>query len=510
MKRALVASAILMVAGAGLARGQVRQRTLAEDLQLFSQVLNQIRVNHPDSVEAHTLLIAAINGMVNAADPHSFVIPAVRFDGARYDAWLNGKLQPVAVDFSWMDGAAIVSSVTPGSKASRLDIMPGDELIEIDGKPLVADSPTELEITLAGNAGSSVPVVFERRRADGTIVQLPRTLPRERVGEQSAIPASLMLDATTGYIKINTFMGGKVSDDLHSAVESLGKRGMQRLVLDLRDNGGGRIDMAAGVAGEFLPKNALVFTTWGPKKETIDTVRVQRSFWESQKRYPLVVLVNAGTASASEIVAGALQDHDRATIVGQTSFGKALIMSGLPLSDGSMIELVVGHVSTPCGRVVQRTYKGFSHRYYLRTAGVAADTIGRPTCKTDAGRTVYGGGGIVPDVILPKRTTPEWASMLGESDAYVIWANGWAAAHAAQLTSADDFAKTALPADALADFRKFAEGKGVAIPADADARLNGILMRAVAFTKWGEDGAYRVRVVSDPEIKAALSAFKPQ
>ena len=137
---------------------------------------------------------------------------------------------------------------------------------------------------------------------------------------------------------------------------------MQRLILDLRDNGGGNVAEAAHVAGEFLPRGSIIYTSEGRKPEIADTGRVDRSRWSTERRYPMLVLVNAGTASASELVAGALQDHDRALIIGRPTFGKSLLMRGFPMADGSILELVIGHVRTPCGRVVQRQYRAITRR----------------------------------------------------------------------------------------------------------------------------------------------------
>ncbi|MDQ3998107.1 MAG: S41 family peptidase, partial [Gemmatimonadota bacterium] len=292
----------------------VRKRSTYEDLQMFSQVLNQIRVNHPDSVDTHELLMAAVRGMVQAADPHSFVIPAIRLEPGKEAALRDGKLHPVPIQFAFVDGAPVVVSVDAGSRAAALDILPGDELLAADGKPIVAESAEELSITLAGPRRSPVSLQLERRRADGSLVRLDRRVERERPADRSGVPAAFMLDKVTGYVRITTFQGEKVADEAHDALGALEKRGMQRLILDLRGNDGGRVDQAADVAGEFLPKGTVLYSSAGRKTEVGDTVRVKRSFWRSERRYPIVLLVNEGSASASELVAGALQDHDRALV----------------------------------------------------------------------------------------------------------------------------------------------------------------------------------------------------
>ncbi|HEU4564884.1 MAG TPA: S41 family peptidase [Gemmatimonadaceae bacterium] len=519
--RAVAASLLLCVlpAATAVAPGQqggvIKPRTMYEDLQMFSGVLNQIRQNHPDSVDSHELIMAAIDGMLRAADPHSYVVESVRFSPEREKLMREGKLYPVPIAWLFVEGAPVVASVAPGTAAARADILPGDELLAIDGKPVPSRSEMELDLLLAGAKGSEVTLAFERRRADGSLVRLERAVKRQKVEEESAVPAAFMLDAETGYARIITFATSRAADDLHDALGALEKRGMKRLVLDLRDNGGGSVSEAAQVAGEFLPKGAIVYTAAGRKADVADTGRVGRSFWRSERRYPIVVMVNSGTASASELVAGALQDHDRALIVGRTSFGKSLLMFGMPLADGSLVYMVVGHVKTPCGRVVQRQYRGLTPHEYRRRAGAAVDTAGRPKCRTAGGRTVYGGGGIVPDVVLPERApTPVWLSRVREADLPLKWIAGHVSASGAAYPSLDALAEAARrgPAaapGAVADFRRYAEQQGIAIPADADAdrRLDRLIVLSVARAKWNDEGAYRIAAVIDSEVAAAVEAF---
>ena len=488
----------------------IRSRTAAEDLQMFSQVLNQIRVNHPDSVDTHQLLMAAVEGMVRAADPHSYVIPALRLDPAREAAWEDGKLIPIPITFRYVGGDPVVVSVTPGSRASELDILAGDELIAIDHKPVAATSANELEISLAGAKGAPIVLTFERRRLDGSIAHLDRVVQRERVEDESAVPSAFMLDERTGYVRITNFLNDRVADDLHDALGKLEGLGMKRLVLDVRDNPGGRVDEAAKIAGEFLPKGAIVYTSTGEKREMIDTSRVSRSFWRSERRYPIVLMTNAGTASAAELLAGALQDHDRALVLGRPTFGKALIMRGFPLADGSIIELVVGHLRTPCGRVVQRQYRSITTREYYRLARADRDTAGRPACRTDSGRVVYGGGGIYPDVVLEEAEIPLWLARVGEENVVLKWIGGFVSANPAAFASLDALAQQkSVGASAIADFRKFASTQGVTIPqtADADALLDRVLTSSAARSKFGDAGFYRLTAVVDPQVQEARKAF---
>ncbi|PYO94272.1 MAG: hypothetical protein DMD60_14680 [Gemmatimonadetes bacterium] len=244
---------------AGVAQAQegpaspIRKRTAYEDLQMFSQVLNQIRVNHPDSIDTHDLFMAAVRGMVHAADPHSYVLPATRLVPEKEAAMRAGKLYPVPIAFAFYGGSPVVVSVAPGSEAAKLDILPGDELVAVDSQPVQAESAEELDISLAGPKGSTTKLSLQRRRLDGSVVTVDRSAMRERAEETTAVPSAFMLHAQVGYIRLTTFANDKAADDLHAALGRLEGRGMTRLVLDLRDNGGGSVAEAARVAGEFLP-----------------------------------------------------------------------------------------------------------------------------------------------------------------------------------------------------------------------------------------------------------------
>jgi carboxyl-terminal processing protease len=497
--------------GAQATGAPTRPRTTYEDLQMFTGVLNQIRVNHPDSVDSHEMIMAAIRGMLSAADPHSYVITYEPVATEKAKQLRDGKLYPVGISFRFYGGSPIVVGVAPGSSAMRANVLPGDELVAIDGAPVAATSADELDVVLAGKRGSTVRLTVERQRSDGSLVRVDRDVAREKIGEESAVPSAFMVDAKTGYLRVTTFANVKVAEDLHAALGRLEKDGMERLVLDLRDNGGGSVREAAQVAGEFLPKGAVVYAAEGRKKDVIDTGRVERSFWRSEKRYPIVLLVNSNTASASELVAGALQDHDRALIVGVPTFGKSLLRQLFPLPDGSLLWMVTGHVKTPCGRVVQRQYRNLTTREYYRRARADRDTLSRPSCKTDGGRVVYGGGGIYPDVRLVDRgAVPLWFAKIEEDMLPMKWVGGYVGANAAAFPSLDALAAApVLPPAALDDFRRFATQQGVTIPTgpEIDRGLSATLLAVIANAKWGDGGYYRIAALLDPDVRTAIGAF---
>jgi carboxyl-terminal processing protease len=456
----------LLPLAAAAQEGVVRPRSTAEDLQMFSQVLNQIRVNHPDSIDTHRLFMAAVEGMVRAADPHSYVITAARLSPQKEKDFREGRLFPVPIEWDFARGTPVVRSVAPGSAAARQDILPGDVLVSADGQPVRAESPFELEVVLSGARNSTVALRLERERVDGSVAELERVVRRERAEEGTAVPAVLMLDDSTGYVRVTTFSNIRAAEDLHAALASWRARGCAASSWTCATTAAGWWTRRRRWRASSCPRAPSSTRPPGRKADVSRTVQVQRSFWRRERQYPVVLMVNEGTASASELVAGALQDHDRALVVGRPTFGKSLLMRGFPMTDGSAIMMVIGHIKTPCGRVVQRQYRDLRVNDYYRMARTARDTAGRPSCRTAAGRVVYGGGGIFPDVVTPEaEPDPLWLARLREEGLPTRWIGGYLSANAASFPSADALAASPrLPDAALADFRAFAARAGHTLP----------------------------------------------
>ena|GEM_PF-461108 len=487
-----------------------RARTAYQDLQMFSQVLNQIRVNHPDSIDTHRLIMGAIEGMVRTADPHSYVLPYYRLPADLQEARDNEDLYPIPIEFAYQSGAPFVVSVHPGSKASELDILPGDELLAADGEKLAAESAPELTMVLSGRKNSTVALSLKRRRWDGSTVMLEREVRREKIEESSSVGASLMLDGQTGYLRLLHFGNEDLLGELREHISSLESAGMQGLVLDLRDNGGGLIEVAGRVAGEFLPRGEIVYTSEGRKSDVADTVRARSSSRSVGTEVPVVVLVNRGTASAAELVAGALQDHDRALIVGEPTFGKSAILRSFPMTDGSVIVLVIGHLKTPCGRVVQRRYQDVRASDYFREAGTVVDTAGRPYCKTRSGRVVYGGGGIYPDHLFESSDSelPNWLSELSERQLAVQWLGGYLSDTTFTFSSPEAMAETPLPDNVVDNFFGFASESGVSVPPEERDVVAELLLLRVAWALWGAQGYYTIAAKHDPRVEAAAAQLE--
>ena len=488
-----------------------RPRTLAEDLQLFSQVLNHLRVNHPDTLDLHRIVMAAVRGMIQAADPFSGFVSYERLDPEKAEEFREGRYIALPIQFTFVQGRPLVGQVAPGTRAARENILPGDELVSIDGQPVTAGNDIELQIILSGPEGSNVTLGFDRWALDGSRTSFERTVRRERPDEGTAVPGAVMLDGNVGYVRILSFSDFNVADELRSAVGGLEDQGMEALVLDLRDNGGGLVSESSEIAGEFLPEGAIVYTSFGRKEFATDTGRVERSFWQSQREYPLVVMVNENTASASELVSGALQDHDRAVLVGRTTVGKSLMMLTLPLIERSTITgqvfLNIGRIRTPCGRVIQRSYADMPVSRYLSLRGEPVDTTGLPTCESTGGRTLYGGGGVVPDVMLPRPlAVPAWRLRAAQRGIGTRWAASYVTDRRDSLTDPTLLLEDSVATEVVTSYLERVRAEGIEPGDGADTpELRLTLLPLVAELRWGPAEALLVSSRLDPEIEAAVA-----
>ncbi|HXE58462.1 MAG TPA: S41 family peptidase, partial [Gemmatimonadales bacterium] len=379
-----------------------------EELQNFSAALNHIRGHHVDSVSYRGLVQAAIEGMLRGLDPHSWY--ASRADYERLSAVERGKLATPGIDFELVDGVPTVLSVAAGGPAAKAGIVAGDRLRRVDGIPATGFGGKSLAIRLAGEKGSKVELVFERGprlEPDTFAVRVTRDFVRPR-----SVSLARMLDSATGYLRLETF-GPDAAKEVRDAIGKL--RRARRLVLDLRGNPGGIVDEAVDLAAEFLPSKTLVSSTRGRRRAANGEYRTERD--GAHRELPLVVLIDEGSASASEALAASLQDHDRALVIGRRSFGKALMQTAFFVADYGVVMLTVGHVVAPSGRVIQRRYRGLAIEQYYSFAGnvhEGEDTLA--AYHTAGGRVVRGGGGIAPDVPVARRPAPPaWWSVAVDS-----------------------------------------------------------------------------------------------
>lgn len=373
----------------------------------LSNLLHIIDDQYVDSVNIDSLVEKAIPQILAELDPHSVYISAKDVQLATDD--LKGSFSGVGIEFIIRDDTIRVQNVIKDGPANRAGLLAGDKIVSINGKPFVGKIVTNEEAMhrLKGPKDSKV-LIGVKRFGEKEVKVF--TVTRGDISVKS-ISACYMINDTTGYIRVKSF-GERTYAEMLSALQTLNIEGADHLIIDLRDNGGGILEAAVQMANEFLPKNRLIVYTQGRKSPRAE---YRSNGKGSYQHIPMVVLINEGTASAAEIFAGAMQDNDRATIVGRRSFGKGLVQQQIQFPDGSMIRLTVARYYTPSGRCIQKPFKpGDNADYendllarYRHGEFFSQDSIKHvgPAYHTHNGRTVYGGGGITPDIFVPEDTT---------------------------------------------------------------------------------------------------------
>ena len=372
----------------------------------LNNLLHIIDDQYVDKVNIDSLVDKAIPQILADLDPHSVYISAKDVQQATDD--LKGSFSGVGIEFVIRDDTIRVQGVVKNGPAEQAGILAGDKIVSVDGKPFVGKVVTNSEAMrrLKGPKDTKVKIGVVRY-GQKKVKQF--TITRGDIPQKS-ISAAYMLDENTGYIKIKNF-GENTYPELLIALAKLSQEGFGNLVIDLRDNTGGYLNSAVQMANEFLPKNRLIVYTEGRRSPRQDFKSDGRG---SYQNIPLVVLINEASASASEIFAGAMQDNDRATIIGRRSFGKGLVQKQMDFPDGSMIRLTVARYYTPSGRCIQKPYVSGDNQDYEEDLIVryqhgeffSQDSIKHtgPAYHTVIGRTVYGGGGITPDIFIPEDT----------------------------------------------------------------------------------------------------------
>ncbi len=372
----------------------------------LNNLLHIIDDQYVDNVNIDSLVDKAIPQILSDLDPHSVYISGKDVQAANDE--LKGSFSGVGIEFNIRQDTLHVQNVVKNAPAERAGLLAGDKVVSIDGKPFVGKIVTNEEAMrrLKGPKDTKVRIGVKRF---GQKKPLEFTVTRGDIPQKS-VTATYMLDDNTGYIRIKNF-GETTYPELLIALAKLSQEGFKSLVIDLRDNTGGYLQSAVQMANEFLPKNKLIVYTQGRKSQRQDYVSDGHG---SYKRIPLVVLINEGSASSSEIFAGAMQDNDRATVIGRRSFGKGLVQQQLGFTDGSLIRLTIARYYTPSGRCIQKPYTaGDGSNYeqdiysrYQHGEFFSQDSIKHtgPAYHTSIGRLVYGGGGITPDIFVAEDT----------------------------------------------------------------------------------------------------------
>lgn len=390
----LVAAIAMVTGGWFLQRGADQEQNVYFQANLFNEVLHRVSDQFVDQKDPSALYKMAIDGMLEElGDPHTVLMS--NEDHSRLMVETQGEYGGVGMEIGARDGWITVISPLPGTPAERAGMMAGDRIIEIDGKTTHDLPEDEAVKRLRGARGTPVELKVARFGVDE-----PMTFKIVRAEIRiNSVPAAYMIDKSVGYVELVRF-SERSTEELRTAIDGLRAKGMKGLILDLRRNPGGLLDQGISVADIFLPRGVTVAETRSriPQQN-------QKAMAEDPDEYPgmpIVVIVGPGSASAAEILAGALQDHDRVLVVGRTSYGKGSVQSIYPMSGNNYLKMTTARWYTPAGRSIQRPYGIGLSRPDGDTTTI--DTLKKPMYKTDSGRTVYGGGGIYPDLVVKPDT----------------------------------------------------------------------------------------------------------
>jgi len=484
------------------------------------EILKYIEHEYVDTINEKTLVENTITSMLETLDPHSSYISADEL--AANNEPLQGNFEGIGVEFNIVDDTIRVIDAIVGGPAEAVGMEAGDRIVKVDGKPVAGIKITNKQVMerLKGEGGTKVKVSVLRK---GKSKLLEFTITRGTIPIYS-VDVAYMLTPTTGYIKIARFAATTYNEYLE-AFEKLKTQGMQNLVIDLRGNGGGYLNTATSIADEFLDAGKGILYTQGKARPRKDYKATSKGSFETGK---LVVLIDDGSASASEILAGALQDNDRATIVGRRSFGKGLVQEQSEFSDGSAMRLTIARYYTPSGRCIQKPYNGDIEAYYseeydryksgeLENADSikVADSL---KYKTLSGRIVYGGGGITPDVFVPLDTSgrSHYLSEVLFNGLVNDFAYAYADKERAKLKgykTVENYNRSFnVDGAILEQFVAYAEKNGVKRNEQQirqSATILGYQLKAlIARNIWNNEGFYPVFQAQDNVLKKALEVLK--
>jgi carboxyl-terminal processing protease len=507
----LVAMGLSLLLGFGLARALLATDDLQSQLARFSQVLYLVQNNYVEAPDNEKLIRGAVDGMLRTLDPHSvFLVPE---RAKQMDESFHGEYSGIGVQFDIRDGVITVISPIEGTPSYRLGIRAGDQVVSIDDKP-VPKTVTNDDVfrMLRGPAGSTVKVTINR---EGEPEPLQFTIERAKIPIES-IPYAYMIRPGVGYVRIIRF-AATTGDELSRALDDLKAQGMKSLLLDLRANGGGLLSQAVDVLDQLVPQNKKVVYTRGR------ITSANADYFSSDRPKvltgPLVVLVDHGSASASEIVSGAVQDLDRGLVAGTNTFGKGLVQNQFNLSDGSKLLLTIAKYYTPSGRLIQRDYSKFSDQQdyqadaFREEAPTDSELAQRPKFKTAGGRLVYGGGGILPDVVIgdPPLLNRTEVDLIQKRVCFEF-ATHWLAQRRDRQWTAEDFGPsfTLVPAD-WEKVHEIVDNRQVTMADSTWDKERPFLTRQIraelASATLGPLARYRVLIEDDSQLNTALDLF---
>jgi len=483
----------------------------------LQEALDLIRLKYVDKVNVDSIQSGAIKEMMNELDPHSVYFPPVELKEANED--LAGNFDGIGVEFNVFNDTVNIVYVMPGGPSDKAGLQIGDKLIKVNDSSLILKDITTAKIKefIRGERGSTARIQILRDGQLKLVNVVRGSIP------VSAVDASYMIDKTIGYIKLNKFTENSY-EEFMAALEKLKKEGMQELIYDLRSNGGGYMNEAIDMVDEFLDGDKLVVYTEGNNSKKREYRCKRPGLFEHGK---LTILVDELSASASEVLAGALQDWDRATIIGRRTFGKGLVQEQYDLSDGSAIRLTVARYYTPLGRSIQRSYDKGKKVYmdeiwerFSNGEALYADSNKVNNGKnyiTPAGDTVFGGGGIMPDRFVPVDTAtyPSGVNRLfatGGINSFVYTYYLKNKTQVDQYTSANDYVQRFNQLNEMWDqFVDYAKKDSVKLDTATIKQKESLQKRLEAYLarfRWRNDGYFQVLNNEDAVVKKALEELK--
>lgn len=519
---------IAIVAGAllGITMAVWIQPTLTDDgvafqLRKIGQVFSTAIRNYVEEVDPNVLAEAAIRGMLNKLDVHSVYIPPK--EKKKVDEDFSGAFEGIGIQFDIINDTITVVTPIVGGPSEKLGIMAGDKIVKIDGENAVGLSIDEVPKRLKGPKGTKVTVHIKRA---GVPELLEFTIIRDKIPLYSVDAAFLVEGTDIGYIRINRFAATTLKEFL-DAVRQLRQHGMKKLLLDLRWNPGGYLQQAFAIADQLIPEGYRIVYTRGRRAE------FNHDFYATAEGevedLPLIILINEGSASASEIVSGAVQDLDRGLIVGETSFGKGLVQQQYELPDGSAFRITTSRYYTPSGRLIQRPYYKDKSKYYSlegrpelqegeNIEHTGEQDTARPQYRTiRLSRIVYGGGGIVPDYIVKPDTITPFYRKLRSQRIPRLYVDAFMQHHGNDLRERykDDFSSfytnfNVTPA-MWQEIRKRAEEEGISWNEEEfqqdkpfiEAEIKSMIARMI----WNVNESVQIQITVDRQVQKALQLF---
>ncbi|MFZ1133708.1 MAG: S41 family peptidase [Candidatus Korobacteraceae bacterium] len=470
---------------------------IRDSVKSFTEVYEVVQQNYAEPVNPDKAIYnGAIPGMLRVLDPHSNFFDPKSYAALREEQ--RGKYYGVGMQVGPRNNKVIVIAPFTGAPAYRAGIRPGDIIIAVDGKPTDNMSTSDVADLLKGPKGTTVKITVLR---EGTDKPIDFNVVRDEIPRYS-VDVHFMIRPGIGYIHVSGFQE-TTEHEVAQALDQLQQQGeLKGLILDLRQNPGGLLSEGVGVADKFLKKGQVIVSHHGRSSPE----KVYRAaHGNGGKDYPLVVLVNRGTASAAEIVAGAIQDHDRGLIVGETTFGKGLVQTVYPLSENTGLALTTAKYYTPSGRLIQRDYNGVSlYDYYYNSRDSGDGTPPAPSREvkmTDSGRTVYGGGGINPDVVIPPIKSNKFQDELLQKYAFFNFAKHYVINHKVTESFQVDDA-------VMQEFRKFLESQQIPYT-EAELVENNDWVRSnikaeLFVNEFGQQEGLIVHTENDPAVEKAL------